>query len=278
MNWRVSALDRFHLVSNSDAHSPAKLGREANLLEIPRPIPPWRRPCAPAGALRERWSSFRRRGSTTTTATGTAGSASLPGEAEALGHSSCVREAIHRHRGAPPGGAAGRPAGGLCAAPGPGWERLAPLPEVLSATLGGGPDCKRNRLRYEELLEKLGPEFRILREVPVEDIAAAAGSCAAEGVPGRLRAGEAQWRPGYDGTYGEMTLLTERERERLSGQVSLFRAATPPGGNGGGLPRPPLRWSVRSRGRSPRRRLRHRPLNWTRSSVRRRRPRSGRWP
>ena len=34
MNWRVSALDRFQLISNSDAHSPAKLGREANLLEI----------------------------------------------------------------------------------------------------------------------------------------------------------------------------------------------------------------------------------------------------
>ena len=33
MNWRVSALDRFQLISNSDAHSPAKLGREANLLD-----------------------------------------------------------------------------------------------------------------------------------------------------------------------------------------------------------------------------------------------------
>ena len=34
MNWRVSALDRYQLISNSDAHSPAKLGREANLLDI----------------------------------------------------------------------------------------------------------------------------------------------------------------------------------------------------------------------------------------------------
>ena len=32
MNWRVSALDRFQLISNSDAHSPSKLGREANVL------------------------------------------------------------------------------------------------------------------------------------------------------------------------------------------------------------------------------------------------------
>ena len=34
MNWRLSALDRFQLISNSDAHSPSKLGREANLLDI----------------------------------------------------------------------------------------------------------------------------------------------------------------------------------------------------------------------------------------------------
>ena len=34
MNWRLSALDGYQLVSNSDAHSPAKLGREANLLDM----------------------------------------------------------------------------------------------------------------------------------------------------------------------------------------------------------------------------------------------------
>ena len=36
MIWRVSALDKYQLISNSDAHSPAKLGREANLLDIRR--------------------------------------------------------------------------------------------------------------------------------------------------------------------------------------------------------------------------------------------------
>lgn len=35
MNWRLSALDHISLVSNSDAHSPANLGREANVFEIP---------------------------------------------------------------------------------------------------------------------------------------------------------------------------------------------------------------------------------------------------
>ena len=69
----------------------------------------------------------------------------------------------------------------------PKWERLIPLPEVLSATLGGGPDSKRNQSRYAELLDKLGPEFFILRECPLEDLARAAGPCVAEGVR-RLRA------------------------------------------------------------------------------------------
>jgi uncharacterized protein (TIGR00375 family) len=33
MNWRFSDLDRFTLLSNSDAHSPSKLGREANCFD-----------------------------------------------------------------------------------------------------------------------------------------------------------------------------------------------------------------------------------------------------
>lgn len=34
MNWQISALDGYQLVSHSDAHSPSKLGREADLLDI----------------------------------------------------------------------------------------------------------------------------------------------------------------------------------------------------------------------------------------------------
>lgn len=34
MNWRVPAIEKMQLISNSDAHSPSKLGREANLMEI----------------------------------------------------------------------------------------------------------------------------------------------------------------------------------------------------------------------------------------------------
>jgi len=69
MNWRISSLDRFRLTSNSDAHSPGKLGREAtrfpaNLTILPSAVR-WRR----ARAMSAQWSSSRRRGSTTWTGT-----------------------------------------------------------------------------------------------------------------------------------------------------------------------------------------------------------------
>ncbi|MEJ1975846.1 MAG: hypothetical protein WDN49_06810 [Acetobacteraceae bacterium] len=67
MNWRVSSLDRYRLTSNSDAHSPGKLGREATRFSASpttsRSAMRWR----PGKATRARWSSSPRRGNTTWT-------------------------------------------------------------------------------------------------------------------------------------------------------------------------------------------------------------------
>ena len=71
------------------------------------------------------------------------------------------------------------------------------------------------------MLHALGPEFSILREVPVEDIAHTAGPCVAEGIR-RLRAGQVERRAGFDGEYGVISLLTPGEIARFSGQISLF--------------------------------------------------------
>ena len=76
MNWRVGALDRFLLVSNSDAHSPQKLGREANLFTVPPTYPDLARPCAARRALPAPWNFFPRKANTTWTATATAACAS----------------------------------------------------------------------------------------------------------------------------------------------------------------------------------------------------------
>ncbi|HJB56775.1 MAG TPA: UvrD-helicase domain-containing protein [Candidatus Flavonifractor intestinipullorum] len=226
MNYRVSALDRFHLVSHSDAHSPAKLGREADLLDIELSYSALEKALRTGRGLKGTIEFYPEEGKYHYDGHRNCHQCLSPAEAEAL-QGVCpvcgkrlTTGVLHRVEQL-----ADRPEGYLRPRA-PKWERLIPLPEVLSATLGGGPDSKRNQSRYAELLDKLGPEFFILRECPLEDLARAAGPCVAEGVR-RLRAGEVQWEPGYDGSYGVCTLLTEGEREALQGQVSLFQCDAP---------------------------------------------------
>ena len=101
------------------------------------------------------------------------------------------------------------------------FESLAPLPEVIAASTGVSAAGKNTQALYEQMLHALGPEFSILREVPVEDIAHTAGPCVAEGIR-RLRAGQVERRAGFDGEYGVISLLTPGEIARFSGQISLF--------------------------------------------------------
>ena len=74
------------------------------------------------------------------------------------------------------------------------------------------------------MLKKLGPEFLILRETPVEDIKKAAGFLISEGI-NRLRKGEVERIPGYDGEYGKVKLIDDSELNALDGQVSLFASS-----------------------------------------------------
>ncbi len=66
------------------------------------------------------------------------------------------------------------------------FESLVPLPEVIAASTGASPGGVRVARAYEDLLQRLGPEFAILRERPLEEIERAAGPCVAEGIR-RLR-------------------------------------------------------------------------------------------
>lgn len=75
------------------------------------------------------------------------------------------------------------------------------------------------------MLRELGPEFSILREIPLDDIERAAGPCIAEGIH-RLREGKVEVSPGYDGEYGQVHILDPEEIERLSGQLYLFEGRT----------------------------------------------------
>lgn len=70
------------------------------------------------------------------------------------------------------------------------------------------------------MIRKLGTEFAILREVPIEDIKRECGYLTAEGIR-RLREGKVERLPGFDGEYGAVRLFTPDEIESPEGQMSM---------------------------------------------------------
>jgi DNA helicase II / ATP-dependent DNA helicase PcrA len=211
MNWRVSHLDRFTLVSNSDAHSPQKLGREANIFHVPPAYPDLAR------ALRTR-EGFG----------GTLEFFPAEGKYHLDGHRSCgVRlnpdEAQHRGGICPQCGKpltlgvmhrvqdlADRPDGARPAGACP-FESLISLPEILAEVLEVKAASKKVRQAYFQLLARLGPELEILRRVPLEAAAREGGILLAHGLD-RMRRGEVHIAGGFDGAYGEIRLFTPAER------------------------------------------------------------------
>lgn len=101
------------------------------------------------------------------------------------------------------------------------FESLVPLPEVIGSALGNSSASGKVQKEYMNMLRKLGPEFGILRELPLEDIRSVSGTLISEGIR-KLRRGEVQRIPGFDGEYGEIRLFTQRELDALDGQMSLF--------------------------------------------------------
>ncbi len=221
MNWRVSALDRFRLISNSDAHSPQKLGREANLLDTELSYDGMKRAVERGEGLAGTIEFFPEEGKYHYDGHRKCGLCLSPAETEryggvcpvcggklTVGVSHRIEQLSDRPEGCCKDGAAG-------------FERLVPLMELIGACLGCSPASGRAGRVYEEMLRKLGAEFTILRELPMEEISRVSGRLIAEGI-GRLRRGEADWRPGFDGEYGRLRLFTPGEIQRLSGQTSLF--------------------------------------------------------
>ena len=228
MNWRVSALDGLTLVSHSDAHSPSKLGREADLLDTGLTYPELVRAIRTGEGFQGTVEFFPEEGKYHLDGHRNCGVCLTPAETAALGGVCpvCGKKLTigveHRVEAL-----ADRPAGFRPETAKP-FESLAPLPEVIAASTGASAAGKAAQALYEQMLRKLGPEFSILREVPAEDIARTAGPCVAEGIR-RLRSGQVERRPGFDGEYGVISLLTPGEIARFSGQISLFGLDVPAG-------------------------------------------------
>src|SRR6266566_4842602 len=212
MNWACSSLDGYRLVSNSDAHSPPILGREATVLDTELSY------FAIAAALR--------------TGNGLAGTVEFfpeEGKYHLDGHRKCgvrvepeqtraldticpqcgkpltvgvlhrVAELADRPPGYRPPGAAG-------------FTNLIQLPYIMGEILATGPKSKKVTGEVGRLVAALGPELSILRDVPLDDVRRVGGSLLGEGIT-RLRRGEVIRDAGYDGEYGTIRLFQPDELE-----------------------------------------------------------------
>src|SRR3984893_15683143 len=226
MNWRVSSLDGYRLVSNSDAPSPPMLGREATAFELP------------VADYFQIYQALR-------TGDGFAGTVEFfpeEGKYHLDGHRACdVRMTPEETR----------EAGGKCRACGkkptigvqhrvdtladrPEGYRLegaadfasfVPLAEILGEIAGVGPKSKSVAAQVSAMVYRFGPALGILGRFPLGALAAGAPSIVSGAIPG-LRRGEGRLEAGYDGVYGTIRLF---DRDELAG-AALFdvpKAAKP---------------------------------------------------
>lgn len=215
MNWRLSELDRVMLVSNSDAHSPAKLGREANVFaceldyfEILR-------------ILREKDTSKflytieffpeegkyhydghrhcnRRLTPKETRAHG--GRCPVCGKAPTVGVLHRVETLADREEGFVPEGAVP-------------YRNLVPLEEIIAEANGSKPGTVGVREEYYRLCQAFGGEFSVLLDAPVDEVWKLSSARIAEGLR-RVREGRVSIAPGYDGVFGEISIFKDGEEIR----------------------------------------------------------------
>ncbi|MBI4434091.1 DNA helicase UvrD [Candidatus Uhrbacteria bacterium] len=232
MNRRLSSLDGVALVSSSDAHSLEKLAREATVLELTEYSF-----AAVTAALRSSASATY--------------DAHAPnriietieffpeeGKYHDDGHRACgVRctpSETRRHRGQCP--QCGKPMtvgvmhrvdkladrgedGALARAPG--FRRIVPLDEIISEACNVRSLTPRVRAQRERLLDAVGNEFYVLLDAPLEHIARSASPEVVEAIR-RVRAGELDIAPGYDGEFGTVHIFTPERPRPVAMQHSFF--------------------------------------------------------
>lgn len=222
MNRLISSLDRFALISNSDCHSPSKLGREANLFATDLDF----------FALREALRANRR-----DVFRGTVEFFPEEGKYHADGHRACrvCLDPLETRR-----------LGLICPVCGkpltvgvlhrvmeladrdqprynedsPQVFNLIPLPEVLGEILGVGPGSKKVMELYSRTIGRFGSEFNLLLHVPLAEIRQSS-KILGEAVE-RVRSGRVIRQPGYDGEYGVIRVFEEGELAQLAGQGDLL--------------------------------------------------------
>jgi len=218
MNWRLSALDRVALVSFSDAHSPARLGREACVFDLPELSY-----SALASAIRSKDPKrflltiefFPQEGKYHYDGHRACGVILSPKETKAHGGRCpvCGRPltigVMHRVEALADRPEGFRPPGAIP------YRSLVPLEEIIAQALGQGRDTKGVRDEYLKLVSRFGSEFRVLLDLPEEELSPGTPPKILSAIR-KVRAGELQIRPGYDGVYGEIRIPLDEGPKELS--------------------------------------------------------------
>ncbi|MBN1526177.1 MAG: DNA helicase UvrD [Candidatus Omnitrophica bacterium] len=222
MNWRYSKLDRFCLTSNSDAHSPSKIGREANV-------------------FKERIDYFElcRILKTKDKSRFLHTIEFFPEEGKYHwdGHRNCKarlspKETIRNNKICPVcgkkvtvgvmhrlEGLSDRPEGFILNSS-PSFKTMVPLAEIIADALGLGADSVKVERQYHELIKNFGSEFHILLEMGEAELIKGLPGPIAKGII-NVRRGNVEILPGYDGEYGEVKVLREEDK-KAEKQLSLF--------------------------------------------------------
>ncbi len=224
MNWRLSALDRFSLVSNSDSHSywPWRMGREANVFNLgtlaynevvdavrSKDIERFEFTIETNPAYgKYHWTGHRNCG------------VSMPPHKAKKFNSLCpicrrqltkgveqrVEELADRPAGFKPPHVAG-------------YMRLLPLSEIIAAALNvSSPSLENVWQIYNSLIARFGSEYTVLINASMEEIAKVSDPKIAEAIV-RVREEKARVTPGYDGVYGQLVLFGEEKAENSIGKV-----------------------------------------------------------
>ncbi|MDR2437291.1 MAG: UvrD-helicase domain-containing protein [Endomicrobium sp.] len=220
MNWRVSSLDKYRLISNSDAHSPSKLAREATVFDTDLDYFSIR------SALKNGKGYI-----------GTVEFFPEEGKYHEDGHRKCnvclTSEETIKFKDICP--VCNKPLTiGVMhrvneladrkdknfTIPQTGGEvfSLVPLQEILSEIMQVGASSKSVNITYEKLIQKLGSELVILRDIPIDEISKVHSSLLGEAIL-RLREGKVIKQAGYDGEYGIIKLF---EQEELINSTNLM--------------------------------------------------------
>jgi len=231
MNWRLSALDRVTLISNSDAHSPNKIGREANIFDCD--IDYWDIVDTIKKKDKERFLAtiefFPEEGKYHYNGHRDCGIVMSPKESRdnglicpvckkgiTVGVMQRVDDLADRDEGFVPEGSIPS-------------VHLIPLEEIIADAFGVGVGTASVTKEYERMIEMGGPEFSILLDTPLEDLLRFSNPKVVEGIR-LMREGKVRISPGYDGVYGKISLFEEKTvREKndikttaIDGQMDLF--------------------------------------------------------